>query len=223
MSKIPFSFTDEVLMLIHGLSSVGSIRGEMLSEEIAMILQNKENSSANAISLESRSKGLAALAITIGFQLRRYLQTKYNLSESKCRVFNASKPISSSSQRERVNHHHMQQQQQSFSNRPETNIWTLVGFDDIEAFNSLGRIHKILVSELKYEEEGSMLPPQPRNMAISKTCITSNIKKRKRGGLTEEIVMSTIGRRIEKDFEEHGIFMGTVTSFDEKRKLFMVK
>ena len=35
--------------------------------------------------------------------------------------------------------------------------------------------------------------------------------------------MSTIGRRIEKDFEEHGIFMGTVTSFDEKRKLFMVK
>ena len=40
-------------MLIHGLSSVGSIRGEMLSEEIASILQNKENST---ITLESRSK-----------------------------------------------------------------------------------------------------------------------------------------------------------------------
>ena len=76
MSKIPFGFTDEVLMLIHGLSSVGSIRGEMLSEEIAVILQNKENST---ITLESRSKGLAALAITIGFQLRRFLQVKYVL------------------------------------------------------------------------------------------------------------------------------------------------
>ena len=80
MSKIPFGFTDEVLMLIHGLSSVGSIRGEMLSEEIAAILQNKENST---ITLESRSKGLAALAITIGFQLRRFLQVKYVRTENQ--------------------------------------------------------------------------------------------------------------------------------------------
>ena len=125
---------------------------------------------------------------------------RYNLSESKCRIFNGSKPLSSSTQqRERVNA--TNQNTQSFMNRPETDMWTLVGFDDDVAFSSLERIHKILVSELKYEEEGSMLPPQPRNMAVSKTfSVTSNSKKRKRYGPSDEIVMSTIGRRIEKEF-----------------------
>ena len=148
---------------------------------------------------------------------------RYNLSESKCRIFNGSKPLSSSTQqRERVNA--TNQHTQSFTNRPETDMWTLVGFDDDVAFSSLERIHKILVSELKYEEEGSMLPPQPRNMAVSKTfSVSSNSKKRKRYGPSDEIVMSTIGRRIEKEFGEYGMFMGTVTTFDEKKQVFLVK
>ena len=35
--------------------------------------------------------------------------------------------------------------------------------------------------------------------------------------------MTTIGRRIEKDFGDYGMFMGTVTTFDEKSQLFLVK
>ena len=83
-----------------------------------------------------------------------------------------------------------------------------MGFDDDVAFSSLERIHKILVSELKYEEEGSMLPPQPRNMTCQDIFCLFESKKRKRYGPSDEIVMNTIGRRIEKEFGEYGMFMG---------------
>jgi len=232
MSKIPFTFADEPLTLIHTLSCVGSIRGEMLSEEITRFVQEKENSSSSngkVITLESRSRGLAALAITIGLQLRRHLQVKYNLSENKCRLFNASKPISSSSSsRERVTTT-TSQQSSSFPNQPETDIWTIVGYDENAAFNSLRNIHDTLIRELKHDEDGSMLPPQPRNMAVFKTVSNSssmrstNNKNKGRLSAKSEIVMSKIGKSIEKKFEGYGHYKGDVISFNEELQVFLIK
>ena len=134
---------------------------------------------------------------------------RYNLSESKCRIFNGSKPLSSSTQqRERVNttnHNHTQ----SFSNRPETDIWTLVGFDDDAAFKSLERIHKILVSELKYVVVHPSLTHITRNVQNSNH--TSNIleyQTQVRGGRFN-VTTST---------QKHGCFQDIFCDFEFKEE-----